>query len=61
MSVPTTHCRPAGAHVGDVMPFVHGGQVWLFYLLEARCGLPREQRATGMPWAAATPRCRPIR
>ena len=54
MTAATTHFRPVGGHVGDVIPFAHDGQVWLFYLLDARRGVPPEQRVTGMPWAAAT-------
>jgi beta-fructofuranosidase len=36
--------RPAGAWVGDVIPFRQRGRFWLFYLYEARAG-------GGMPWA----------
>ena len=56
MSPPSTHVRPPGALVGDVIPFASEGEVWLYYLLDARRGVPPEQRTTGMPWAAVTTR-----
>ncbi|HEX2856691.1 MAG TPA: GH32 C-terminal domain-containing protein [Propionibacteriaceae bacterium] len=56
MSTATTHFHPPGSHVGDVIPFAHDGEVWLYYLLDERRGVPPQQRATGMPWAAVTTR-----
>ncbi|WP_427884854.1 glycoside hydrolase [Kribbella sp. GL6] len=44
------HWRPKVGFVGDVIPFAHGGRVWLFYLLDERPGDPAAG-VSGMPWA----------
>lgn len=56
MTPPAPHFRLPGTHVGDVIPFAHGDEIWLYYLLDARRGVPPERRAAGMPWAATTTR-----
>lgn len=50
------HFRPAGAYVGDVIPFERDGVVWLYYLLDGRDPAVDAEglRRTGMPWAAVT-------
>ncbi len=52
--LPSTHYRPVDGWVGDVIPAVIDGTVWLFFLLEERPDEPPLERATGMPWAAVT-------
>ncbi|HET7723076.1 MAG TPA: glycoside hydrolase, partial [Propionibacteriaceae bacterium] len=42
--------------MGDVIPFAHDGEVWLYYLLDERPDAPPLERLTGMPWAAVTTR-----
>jgi hypothetical protein len=44
------HWRPEQGYVGDVIPFSHGGRIWLFYLLDERPDDPTAG-ASGMPWA----------
>ncbi|MFS0731644.1 GH32 C-terminal domain-containing protein [Curtobacterium sp. 1P10AnD] len=51
---PSTHHRPAGGFVGDVIPVELDGTVWLYYLLDERPAAPPLERATGMPWGAVT-------
>ncbi|GAB3794163.1 beta-fructofuranosidase [Humibacter antri] len=53
-SAPSTHFRPAGGFVGDVIPVERDGVAWLYYLLDERPGTDPADRATGMPWAAVT-------
>ncbi|MEE4545601.1 GH32 C-terminal domain-containing protein [Streptomyces sp. V4-01] len=43
--------QPADGWVGDVIPFVHDGELWLFYLHERR-----QTPKPGTPWALATTR-----
>lgn len=52
----STHFRPSGAFVGDVIPFERDGTAWLFYLLDERSGAAPSERESGMPWAAVTTR-----
>jgi beta-fructofuranosidase len=56
MTSPSTHFRPAGGYVGDVIPFEHGGEAWLYYLFDERSGESPRERTSGMPWAAVTTR-----
>lgn len=51
---PSTHFRPTGGFVGDVIPFERDGTAWLYYLLDERQSTAGGQRAAGMPWAAVT-------
>lgn len=51
---PSTHFRPPGGFVGDVIPFEHEGTAWLYYLLDERAVTEPADRVTGMPWAAVT-------
>jgi len=50
----TTHFRPDGGFVGDIIPFHHDGVTWLYYLLDERPDGAPSERSTGMPWAAVT-------
>lgn len=52
----SVHFRPPGGFVGDVIPFVHDGTAWLFYLLDDRAEGSLRDRRNGMPWAAVTTR-----
>ncbi len=52
----TTHFRPPGGFVGDVIPFEKDGTVWLYYLLDTRDPRRPVDRDEGMPWAAVTTR-----
>ncbi|WP_308220617.1 glycoside hydrolase family 32 protein [Humibacter sp. RRB41] len=52
----STHFRPAGGFVGDIIPFEHDGVAWLYYLLDERDDAAPDDRMTGMPWAAVTTR-----